>query len=56
MFQISKPMRDHKVKTAEEYFSGWISWFKGRGIKTEIRKDGKGPALWREGIEAKKKK
>jgi hypothetical protein len=42
-------------KTPEAYFADWISWFKKRGIVTEIRKDGKGAHLWREGIEATEK-
>lgn len=51
MFQFSKVMECHKIKTPEEYFAGWIAWFRGRGIKTEIKRDGKGTALWRDGIE-----
>ena len=39
-------------KTPEAYFAGWISWFESWGIKTEIKRDGKGAHLWREGIEA----
>ena len=30
----------------------WKKWFKGRGIKTEIRKEGQFFALFREGEEA----
>ena len=58
MFQFSKVMPHHhgvpkKPKTtAEEYFATWISWFKSRGILTEIRHNSKGSSLWRDGIEA----
>jgi len=58
MFQFSKIMEPgsrRTPKTPEAYFAGWISWFKKRGIVTEIRKDGKGAHLWREGIEATEK-
>jgi len=58
MFQFSKTMEPQSrrtAKTAEQYFIGWVTWFKSRGILTEIRYNRKGASLWRAGEEAKER-
>lgn len=55
MFQFSKTMEPGSLRTPkspEQYFVGWIVWFKSRNIKTEIHLNRKGASLWREGIES----
>ncbi len=63
MFRFSKVIRRGKSgkenseeawtinQTPEEYFAGWMNWFKQCGIKTEVRTEGETCSLWREGIE-----
>ncbi len=48
MFQFSKTMEPQSrrtAKTADQYFAGWIAWFKSRGIIIEIRHNRKGASL-----------
>ncbi len=57
MFQFSKTMEPQSrrtAKTAEQYFAGWIAWFKSRGIKTKFNTTVK--ALHSGGKELKQRK